>query len=141
MSSTYCLGINAYHGDVSAVLLRDGELLVALEEERFRRIKHWAGFPTLSIQRCLEIAGVGGSEIAHVAISRDPMGNIWKKALFALGRRPNLSIIKDRLRNARRVRDIHGPLAEALGLAANRLPRVHFVEHHPAHLASSFFVS
>ena len=39
------LGINAYHGDVSAVLVRDGELVAAVEEERFRRIKHVAGFP------------------------------------------------------------------------------------------------
>jgi carbamoyltransferase len=37
------VGINAYHGDVSAVLLRDGELDAAVEEERFRRVKHWAG--------------------------------------------------------------------------------------------------
>jgi len=140
-SPIYTLGINAYHGDVSAVLLRDGELLVALEEERFRRIKHWAGFPTLSIQRCLEMAGIRGSEIAHVAISRDPKANIWKKARFALSRRPDFSMIKDRVRNARKVRDVHGPLAEALGVTPGQLPRIHFVEHHPAHLASAFFVS
>ena len=44
----YVLGINAYHGDVSAVLLRDGAVVAALEEERFTRIKHYAGFPTQS---------------------------------------------------------------------------------------------
>jgi hypothetical protein len=43
--SMIVLGINAYHGDVSAVLLRDGQLVAAVEEERFRRVKHWAGFP------------------------------------------------------------------------------------------------
>src|SRR5207247_2056329 len=51
------LGINAYHGDVSAVLLRDGELVTAVEEERFRRVKHWAGFTQEAIRACLEIAG------------------------------------------------------------------------------------
>ena len=43
------LGINAYHGDVSAVILRDGTLVAAVEEERFRRVKHWAGFPHQAI--------------------------------------------------------------------------------------------
>ena len=58
--ATYVLGINAYHGDVSAALLRDGQLVAAVEEERFRRIKHWAGFPTLAIQSVLEMAGIRG---------------------------------------------------------------------------------
>ena len=57
---TYVLGLNAYHGDVSAALLRDGQLVAAVEEERFRRIKHWAGFPSLAIRKCLDIAGIGG---------------------------------------------------------------------------------
>ena len=70
--ATYVLGINAYHGDVSAVLLRDGQLVAAVEEERFRRIKHWAGFPTLAIQSVLEMAGIRGGDVRHVAVSRDP---------------------------------------------------------------------
>jgi carbamoyltransferase len=137
----YVLGINAYHGDVSAVLLKDGQLLSALEEERFRRIKHWAGFPTLSIRKCLEIAGITGDEIAHVAISRAPRANLLRKGIFALTKRPSLSIVRDRLRNAKKLRDVRTPLAEALGLPLDRLPKLHFVEHHPAHLASAFFVS
>ena len=52
------LGINAYHGDVAAALLRDGELVAAVEEERFRRIKHWAGFPREAIRTCLEMAKI-----------------------------------------------------------------------------------
>ena len=137
----YVLGINAYHGDVSAVLLRDGELVVALEEERFRRIKHWAGFPTLAIRGCLDYAGIDGSEVDHVAISRDPRANLLRKVLFTLRRRPDLALVRDRLRNAQRVRDFRGPLATALGISVDRLPRIHNVEHHPAHLASAFFVS
>ena len=39
------LGLNAYHGDSSACMLKDGKIIAAAEEERFRRIKHWAGFP------------------------------------------------------------------------------------------------
>jgi carbamoyltransferase len=137
----YVLGINAYHGDVSAVLLKDGQLLTALEEERFRRIKHWAGFPTLSIQRCLEMAEISGRDIDHIAISRDPKANLLRKALFTLTKRPNLSIVRDRLRNAGKLRDVRAPLADALGMQVEKLPQLHFVEHHPSHLASAFFVS
>ena len=137
----YVLGINAYHGDVSAVLLKDGQLITALEEERFRRIKHWAGFPTLSIQRCLEMAGITGAELDHIAISRDPKANLVRKALFTLTKRPNLSIVRDRLRNAGKLRDVRSPLAQALSIPVEKLPTLHFVEHHPSHLASAFFVS
>ena len=138
---TYVLGINAYHGDVSAVLLRDGAVVAALEEERFTRIKHYAGFPTHAVRRCLEMGGITGAEVAHVAISRDPRANLLKKAAFALKKRPDLRLILDRVQNARKVRDLTGPLAEALGVPSGALPRVHHVEHHPAHLASAFFVS
>jgi carbamoyltransferase len=137
----YVLGINAFHGDVSAVLVRDGELVVALEEERFRRVKHWAGFPTLAIQKSLEIAGISGSEVAHVAVSRDPKANLLRKGLFALTHRPDLSLVRDRVRNAGKLRNISSPLGDALEIPLAKLPRLHYIEHHPSHLASAFFVS
>src|SRR5512141_1072914 len=137
----YILGINAYHADGSAVLLRDGELVVAIEEERFRRIKHWAGFPTQTVRKCLEIAGIDGSQIEHVAISRDPKANFFRKASFALRNRMHVSNIVNRTRNLRKVFDVSDPLAEALSIPTGSLPRIHFVEHHPSHLASAFFVS
>src|SRR4029077_8627857 len=52
------VGLNAYHGDVSAVLVRDGRLVAAVEEERFRRIKHCAGFPKHALAACLELGGI-----------------------------------------------------------------------------------
>jgi len=137
----YVLGVNAFHGDASAVLLKDGHLVAAVEEERFRRVKHWAGFPTLAVRKCLEIAGISGKEVAHVAIARDPKANLLRKGMFALSRRPDLGLILDRARNARKVFDLDAPVSQALGLAGDALPRIHFVEHHPAHLASTFFVS
>lgn len=137
----YILGINAFHGDVSAVLLRDGVLVAAVEEERFRRVKHWAGFPTESIRTVLRIAGISGRDVDHVAISRDPKANLVRKGLYAVSRRPELKLIRDRLRNAQKVRETGRPLAEALGVPMDDLPRLHNVEHHPAHLASAFFVS
>jgi carbamoyltransferase len=136
------LGINAYHGDVSAVLLRHGELVAAAEEERFRRVKHWAGFPREAIRACLEMAGVTAREISYVAVSRNPRAHFLRKALFTMGNRPSLKLVRDRVRNSRRVVDLASILGEAVGLRREEMaPRLHWVEHHPAHLASTFFVS
>lgn len=137
----YILGLNAYHADGSAVLLRDGELIVAVEEERFRRVKHWAGFPSETIAKCLEIGGITGGEVKHVAISRDPKANLLRKAAFAFSNRMKLANIVNRTRNLKKVHQVRDPLAAALGIPTSNLPRIHFVEHHPAHLASAFFVS
>ena len=64
------IGLNAYHGDVSAVLVRDGQLVAAVEEERFRRIKHIAGFPTLAIKECLRIGGLTAGDAVSVSSAR-----------------------------------------------------------------------
>jgi carbamoyltransferase len=142
MTGATILGINAYHGDVSAVIIRDGELLAAVEEERFRRIKHVAGFPTQAIHQCLEMAGVGPEEVRHVGVSRNPRAHLWRKAWFALRHRPGKRMLADRASNYRRVNEIPLTLKAALGLPDGaRGPTVHWVEHHPAHLASAFFVS
>jgi carbamoyltransferase len=136
------LGINAYHGDASAALLRDGELLAAVEEERFRRIKHWAGFPREAIRTCLDMAGVTPAAIDHIAISRNPWANLLQKARFALRYRPRLGLVTDRVKNAGRVQVLAKTLSEELGVDSEGLrTKMHWVEHHPAHLASAFFVS
>jgi len=136
------VGINAYHGDVSAVLLRDGELVAAIEEERFRRVKHWAGFPREAIRTCLEMAGVTPEEVNHFAISRNPRANLLRKVMFTLRNRPSLPLVTDRLRNVGRVRDVARTLGEELRLSVEEVKaKLHWVEHHPSHLASAFFVS
>ena len=68
----YILGINAYHGDASAAIIKDGRLIAAAEEERFNRIKHCAGFPEQSIRYCLNEAGVRLEDVDHIGISREP---------------------------------------------------------------------
>src|SRR5713101_798674 len=80
------LGINAYHGDAAATLIKDGRIVAAVEEERFNRIKHCAGFPTESIKYCLQAAGIGIEDVEHVGISRDPSAHLHKKVLFAAER-------------------------------------------------------
>ncbi len=73
------LGINAYHGDSSACLLKDGKLIAAAEEERFKRIKHWAGFPTDAIKFCLKESKLNLEDLDHIAINSDPKAQLFKK--------------------------------------------------------------
>ena len=136
------IGINAYHGDVSAVLVRDGQLIAAVEEERFRRVKHWAGFPRDAIGACLAMGQIEAGDIDAFAVSRDVRANLSRKLLFAVRNRPAFGLLRDRVRNSRRVQDISLVLSETLGLDHSRVQhRLHYVEHHAAHLASSFYVS
>jgi len=89
----YILGINAYHGDAAAALVKDGELIGAAEEERFNRIKHCAGFPTQSIQYCLRTAGIGIEEVQHVGISRNPAAHLHQKILAGARRMINGQLV------------------------------------------------
>ena len=76
---TYVLGLNAYHADAAACLVKDGDLVAAVEEERFRRIKHWGGFPSESIRYCLKEAGISLADVGHVAVNSDTAANRWRK--------------------------------------------------------------
>jgi len=200
----YILGINAYHGDAAAALIKDGRIVAAAEEERFNRVKHCAGFPAAALRYCLAAAGITIEDIDHIGISRDPSAHLHKKILFAASRaargisdfglrnsdlvtsqantldsentdvdtrhsvlstqhsllsvqdsvlstaaprngRNNKGIfgqIKDRLGNAAKVRDLKDDVARALGVGKNSIrAQFHNIEHHRAHLASSFYVS
>ena len=182
--SVYILGINAYHGDAAAAIIRDGRIIAAVEEERFNRIKHCAGFPTQSIRYCLDAANITLDRVDHIGISRDPSAHLHKKVLFAANRaarqlamaaavrnipgiRPATALaiehaggngqdqvsangraagilghISERLGNAARVRDVKDQLTRIFDGPTNRINgQVHYVEHHRAHLASSFYVS
>jgi carbamoyltransferase len=139
---TAILGLNAYHGDAAAALVVDGELVAAAEEERFNRIKHVAGFPSLSARWCLEEAGLRPEGLDHVAVSRDPRANIGQKLLRTIRHGASARYLKARLQNASKIRDVHAALADALGLDPSALrAQVHNVEHHQTHIASAFFVS
>src|SRR4030088_1116502 len=82
----YILGINAYHGDAAAALIKDGRIVAAVEEERFNRVKHCAGFPAQSIQYCLRKPNIEIDQVEHVGISRDPSAHLHRKVLAAATR-------------------------------------------------------
>lgn len=136
----YILGINAFHGDSSACLICDGELIAAAEEERFRRIKHWAGFPSESIRFCLQRAGIKLSDVNHVAINQNISANFWHKVLFAISSKPTLGILRARIRNRRQRMDVAGYLSRSFP-GEKFTGRIHQIEHHLAHMASAFYVS
>src|SRR5579863_5595647 len=134
------LGLNAFHGDSAAAIVRDGKLVAAAEEERFRRIKHWAGFPSEAIRWCLEEAGARLADVDHVAVNQDNRANMARRASYVARTRPSLGLLAGRLKTRRR-------RAGAAELLEQALPgqsfkgRLHAVEHHRAHLSSAFHVS
>ena len=129
------LGLNAFHADASAALLRDGQLVLALEEERLNRVKHWAGLPMLAAKACLD-----GAQPDHIAISRDPRAHLRDKLLRAALRPHKWLNLASRATNSVRVARVGEELAAA-GIVPREARQVHFVEHHRAHLASAFFAS
>lgn len=137
--NSWVLGINAFHGDASACLLKDGKLVAAAEEERFRRVKHWAGFPAESVRWCLAEAGIRVNDVKHLAVNQDSRTALAQKILYVIQSRPSLGMLLDRFRNKRKRAGIPEIVERELGERFEGT--VHFVEHHLAHLASAYLVS
>ncbi|HEY4283870.1 MAG TPA: carbamoyltransferase C-terminal domain-containing protein [Chthoniobacterales bacterium] len=133
------LGLNAFHGDSAACLVIDGKLVAAAEEERFRRIKHWAGLPTMAIDYCLREARMGWRDIEHIAINRQPGANNRKRLAFVLTHRPSPRLMWQKIKNIRSAASVKEKLEKAYGHEIKA--ELHYVEHHLAHLASAFLVS
>jgi len=133
------LGINAYHGNASAALVCDGKLVAAVEEERFNRVKYAAGFPAAAIRYCLKEGGITLGEIDHVAVPRNPYARLPTKLFYAI-RMP--SFARERARVIAKFTGIPAALAWAFDSDPAKIKATfHRVEHHRAHLASSYFVS
>ncbi|MEB3226071.1 MAG: carbamoyltransferase C-terminal domain-containing protein [Synechococcus sp.] len=139
---TNILGINAYHGDSSACLVQDGKLIAAVEEERFNRIKHWAGFPAASIRYCLEAGGIQLQDVDHIAISYNSKANFSRKLLFSLKNRPTVELLLERFKKQQKSGDIRQELARVCDSNVDQIKaRIHNLEHHSTHLANAFNVS
>lgn len=136
----YILGINAFHGDSSACILKNSQLIAAAEEERFRRIKHWAGFPSESIKYCLKEAGIEVSDVTHIAINQDIRAHLGRKIIFALRGSLNLMSLLDRIKNKRarlNILDLFKSISPSQDCKAELIQ----IEHHMAHLSSAYYVS
>lgn len=134
------LGINAYHGDSSACIFRDGLLLGAVEEERFNRVKHWAGFPIESIKYCLEIANCNITDINFIAINQNSKAHLVKKLYYLLSNRVNLNFLLSRYVNKKNRININSTLCR--NFKVNDInAEIVYIEHHLAHLYSTHSLS
>ena len=137
------VGINAYHADSSAAIFVDGKLIVAIEEERFTRVKHWAGFPEKAIAFCLKEAGIGYAQVDHFAIGRDPRAKFFKKLIY-LAKNPggSIRVVKERLLNSRKAASIANEISRLSGMPLRSFSgKIKNIEHHRSHMASAFFAS
>ena len=136
------LGLNAFHGDSSACIYKNGVLIAATEEERIRRQKHWAGLPTESIKFCLQEAGITLRDVDYITISRNPKAKLGEKIVYALRNSFSLATIRSRAKNSLKINNLKNEIAERLNFdVRNMKAQIHYVEHHRAHIASSFLVS
>src|SRR5690349_24762909 len=106
MTADLILGINAYHADSAACIMQHGKLLAAAEEERFRRIKHWAGFPAQAIHYCLQEAKVDLADITHVAVNRSNRANLFRKLGYVALKAPSLHLLRAKWKNGKQVTKI-----------------------------------
>ena len=132
------LGINALHSDSSACIIKNGELVCALEEERLNRKKHTAQFPIMAINECLKISQVSIDSITDIAINGNPKSNLWQKIFFIL---KNINIKKnnqffERFKSKNNLKNL---ICEKLNIKSNI--KFHNIEHHISHIASAYFPS
>ncbi len=138
----FILGISAYHGDCSACLIKNGRIVAAAEEERFTRIKHWAGFPIQSVAFCLKQGGLSIDRVDNIAVARDPKANLAPKLRCLLRHGYGVNKLVDRFRNYRSIHSIPLILSDTFKADIDSVkPKIVNVEHHKAHMASSFLVS
>jgi len=138
----WILGISAYHGDSAAAIFHDGNVVAAVEEERFKRTKHWAGLPTESIRYCLKEAGITLNQVDYIAINGDPNAQLLRKIGFMLRNRTPWRFLSERLKNRTRLLGIDALLAKEFALPVEDVRnKIRRVEHHLAHVAGSFYVS
>ena len=139
----YILGLNAYHADSSAAIFNDGVMLAAIEEERFTRIKHWAGFPVESIRFCLQETGINLADLDYITIGRDPAAKLANKLKYLLKNPSLFGGAISRLRNSRKVASLKDEFIKIDSDVKYEVLRekIKNIEHHRSHLASAFFAS
>lgn len=136
------LGINYFYHDSTACLVRDGKLIVAIEEERLTREKHTSAFPVKAIERCLKIAGLSLDQIDHVAVSIAPSMHWQKKACYALKHvTQSRPFLRHELFGTRWKLKRFEHWYQGVFHNQAKKPIVHWVSHHESHVVGSFYVS
>ncbi len=138
------LGLNAFHPDSAACALVDGKLVAAVAEERLGpRHKHVAGFPGRALQRVLQMAGATIRDVDYLAVGNDSNANVGAKVSHVL-RAPVKSArgVLTHFQRRAKMQSLQQLVAEACGVGeADCRFQVVRVEHHLAHLASSYYAS
>ena len=136
------LGLNMFHADASAAIVKDGEILFAIAEERLNRSKHFGGFPSLAIKACLDAAGAKISDVDHVAVGQDSDANLAKKVQYALSNPAKILNFIHLRQRKEAMRDVRALLVKALECDPKLLRfQEHHLEHHIAHIASAYYCS
>ena len=134
---TCVLGVNTTH-DACAALVRDGAIVLAVEEERLSRVKHHFGVPLRAIAACLDAAGMTIADLEHVAFYMDPA--LWLRSYglhFVRNLPASLAFTKREPALWKSFLGVERHFREATGFRG----RFHCVEHHAAHVDSAFFPS
>ena len=135
------LGISAFYHDSAAVLLIDGEIVAAAQEERFSRVKHDSRFPGLAVEYCLAEAGITAADLDHVGFYDKPFLKFERLletyvATAPLGIRSFFKSIPIWLQ-----KKLHLPREMRRALGGDYKKRFVFTEHHESHAASAFYPS
>ena len=130
------LGLNCYHTDSSACLIKNGKLIFAIEEERLNRIKHTSDLPLLSIEECLKKTNTNENEITHIAFNTNPKSNLFKKFNFLIKKLNFKNNFVKRYNDKKLLNKIFQNK-----FSFNDKVKFVFVEHHLAHISSAFYAS
>jgi carbamoyltransferase len=131
------LGINSFHADSSACIIKDDKLLFAIEEEKINRNKHWSGFPAKSILIGLKQCKINPNQLTDVAISVDPKSNLFSKVSYFS---KNYIFGEKKFEIFNRLKKRIGIKQELLKIGIKNA-KIHFIEHHLSHIASAFYAS
>ena len=147
MSATYILGISAYYHDSAAALLKDGEAIAAVQQERFTRKKHDERFPAEAIQYCLDEAGIKLGDLDHVVFYDKPLVKFERLLETYLSYAPQgfRSFVKAMpiwLKEKLYLKStLKTELSAIAGCKKNELPPLMFSGHHQSHAASAYYFS
>jgi carbamoyltransferase len=145
--NTNILGISAYYHDSAAVLIRDGVIVAAVQEERFSRIKHDPGFPSRAIEHCLDAGGIGMEALDYVAFYDKPLLKFERLletylAYAPSGFRSFVAAMPVWLKEKLLLKALlRREIAEMMGASKAEMPTLLFGEHHESHAASAFYPS